>query len=283
MLGHDSFRRCAMVSFAITLIVFLSVFLSVGAAFATTGQENGNSNFGISAVVVPAEARPGDIVELRVEMRRASWGRFHLQMPNHPQLRLLAEEKIPVSYAQGIFRQQQTLLLQPVSSGDIVIAGMTATVSTADGNQTIELPDQTLNVQAFQDVTLSNAPLPMPPDELETQTSALPWWFGLAICAIGAVVVSLLSLFGFLRVRKRASQSEQSVQDSLRKSCLVDQLRSGIISKHDMEQLLNDPNISVSPELRSKIQQAVYSAPSGQNAQNTPADLASLLQKELSA
>ncbi len=278
MLGAYGYRRCAMISFVITLIVSSAVFLTFGAAFATTGPENGNSNFGISAVIVPAEARPGDIVELRVEMSRTSWGRFHLQLPNHPQLRLLAEEKIPIFYAQGIFRQQQTLLLQPVSSGKIVIAGMTATISTADGNQTIELPDLTLNVQAFQDVTLSNAPLPMPPDELETPTSVLPWCFGLAI---GAVVVSLLRLFGFLRVRKRASQPEQSVQDSSRRSRLVDQLRSGIIfSKHDMEQLLNDPNISVSPELRSKIQQAVYSAPS---AQNMPAGLARLLQEELSA
>ena len=207
-------------------------------------------------------------------MSRETWGRFEFQMPDHPQLRFLAQEKIPVSYNDRRYQQRHSVMLQPVSSGEIAISGATVTVSTTDGEETIELPVLNLKVKAFGDVVISDAPLPLPSAETQTPTNALPWWL---YFVIGAAVVLLLALFRFLRNRKPASSPVRLGQELSQTAHIVDQLRSGGIPKHDLEAMLHDPSTSISAELRSKIEEAVYSV------QTDPSDLAMLLQKELPA
>ena len=253
------------------LIAFLFLTPSVA-----TGADRSISTHGVTATILPDNARPGDIVELRIEMNRETWGRFILKKLNHPQLRTIAEEKIPVSYQGQLYKQRHSLFLQPVSSGEIKIGTTTVTISTATGEETVELPALDLSVRPFDSPALSDLPLPLPPDEAVAQSGSmfsLLFWMSVAFAVLG---IWSLVFFG-MRNRELQPVRSDSSKEFSHVGGLIQRLRSGVVGKDDLENLLHDSNLSISAELRSKMEQAVYSE------QFEPADLATLLQEELIA
>lgn len=267
MLGLKTATVRPIVSFAIAM-VFLVPLKSA------TGTEDVTSPHGISASIVPNNARPGDVVEFRVEMNRDTWGRFELERPNHPRMRTIAEEKIPVSYQGQLYKQRHSVFLQPVSSGDIRIGATSITLSTAGGEQTVELPTLALRVQPFDSPALSDLPLPLPPGETAFQSPSifsLLFWAGVALAVLG---VWSFVFFG-LQNRPLQSVRTESPNDFSETSDIVERLQSGVVAKDELENLLHDSSFSLSAELRSKIEQAVYSE------QIELSELAILFQKEL--
>ena len=269
-------QRIVSIVFLLSVSIFFTSAPSVRCVFAATETNSNTSTHGVTAEVIPSDARPGDIVELRIEMNRETWGRFEFKKPNHPQMRTIAEEKIPVSYQGQLYKQRHSLFLQPVSSGEIEIEATELTISTAAGEETVELPALALSVRSFDSPALSDSPLPLPPDEADAQSGSvlsLLFWMGVSFSVLG---VWSFIFFGMRNGKSQLARSDMS-KNSLRSNEIIERLRTGVVPKDDLENLLQDPNLSISAELRSAIEQAVYST------QIKPSDLALLLQEELHA
>ena len=82
--------------------------LSVAGCLATAACRRGRSR-GDGARSCPAQVRPGELFELRVEMERADYARFELQVPPHGSLHRVAVESVPVRLEGGRYRQRETL------------------------------------------------------------------------------------------------------------------------------------------------------------------------------
>ena len=130
-------------------------------------------------------------------MNREDYGEFALDFPAHPRLRLVSRERIPPRIAEGRYLQGERLVLQAVSSGPLVIAGMTARLTEAAGARVVNLPEARLTVLPFDSSDENSAPEPFPAPEVRKRGS-----FPLAIGAAGVLGGSLL-LALFLRARPR--------------------------------------------------------------------------------
>ena len=261
-------------------LIFLLLVTPKFAAATDQGNSNlgvlnrGITNHGITATIIPEAANPGDIVEFRVEMNRKTWARFAMDKPAHPQMRIIAQEQIPVSYQGQLYRQRYSFFLQPVSSGDVEIGATSVTVSTANGQDTILLPAQSLHVRPFDGAVLSDSPLPLPPEEVASESNAifaLLFWLGVAVLVLA---VWSLVFFG-MRYRKHHSVESASLGQSSWLSEVVESLSAGVVPAQDLETLLHDSDVSISGPLRENIEAAVYST------QVNPADLATRLREEL--
>ena len=278
MFGHNPATKATDRISVIVVLLSAAVFCATAASaeFASAAPETANDipAHGISAVVIPRDARPGDVVELRIEMSRESWGRFEFGKLGHSKLLTIAEEKVPVSYKNRRYKQRHSLFLQPVSSGVVEISATSVNLSTADGEETVGLPALRLNVIPFDGPALSDSALPLPPDEVAAQPPSLfsaLFWIGVAFLVLG---IWSLVFFG-MRNQKTQSVRADSTKEFTQVDIIIASLTSGVVPKDELEDLLQDSRLSFSTELRNKIEQAVYSV------QVEPAKLASCLQREL--
>ncbi len=243
-------------------------------ANATTG---GGDARGISAAVLPSEARPGDVVELRIVMSRESWGRFDVREIGHPNVRTVARVVAPVAYQDQKYTQRYSLFLQPVCSGKIELGPVPVDLTTADGQQTVDLTMLDLNVIPFGGPALSDAPLALPPGETESESSSMfsqLFWGGVACSVLG---IWTFVFFGMRRQNAR-SQSAGLSPDDISHGETVQRLRAGVVPKDELSKLLQNSSVTISDHLRNKIEQAVYSS---QVQVSELAALAELLQEEL--
>ncbi|MGB6221930.1 MAG: hypothetical protein WBG04_12925 [Haloferula sp.] len=134
---------------------------------------------------MPAQVQPGDLFELRVVMERSAYGRFELKVPGHERLHRVAVEKVPVRLEDGVYRQQETWLLQADSSGELVIDGVIALLEKEQEFEEVKLPSLRVEVLPYAAKDASDEPLEFP--EAEAMGSDLA--YGLWI--IGGVLLAL--------------------------------------------------------------------------------------------
>lgn len=266
--------RIELIGVCLFACFFCASAWSVERSSTVSGTVGDISIHGISVAVLPTDARPGDVVELRIEMSRDSWGRFELGKLIHPQMRIISHERIPVTYRNRGYHQRHSVFFQPMSSGIFEIGETSVNLSTSGGEEIVELPKLKLNVIPFDALALSNSPLALPPDEVVVQSSSMVsaiFWAGFACSVLG---LWSLVFFG-MRNRKFQSVRVDSSGESTRSNGIIENLRAGIVPKRELENLLHDSNFSISAELRNKIEQAVYSL------QFEPNELADVLREEL--
>lgn len=156
---------------------------------------------GITASLSPRESRPGDLVTLEVTMDRETYGEFALEVPEHRQLPVVSRERVPLRLVDGRYRQGERLVLQPASSGQLTIAGMTARLTEAGGAREVVLPELKLNVPPFE--TADDDPAPEPfPEPAAGKSSRFP----LPVVAAAVLVAGiLLGVFKFFRQQKEGA------------------------------------------------------------------------------
>ena len=209
---------------------------------------------GVSAVtlqLVEATYRPGDVIELQAEMRRAEYAEFELHVPAHPQLHFVAHTREPVHYIGGEYVQRVLLLLQPMAAGEFELAGITA--SLVEGEQTTELalPPLQLTVESYAMVDESQALA-----EFGAGSGVLPKQVSLLSVTLCAVLV-IYVLFWFL-IRRSNTKPVEIVETELGLNDLIAVLEGDAPVVDLIEQLLERTDLVLSPAVREALEAAAY-------------------------
>jgi hypothetical protein len=231
-----------MKSFALQIIGLLCLSTS-----ALAGEDLG----GMSLNFTPDTARPGDLITLWVQMNREDYAEFDLEVPSHPQLHLVAREQIPPAHVNGQYYQGERLMLQPLSSGEITLTGVTVQLTEAAGPREVELPEITLTVQAFGSTDEEATPevLPATAGKRGLSPSIFLPLFGMVVGAF--FLILLIRLRMNLPVNPEASEASAARNfDSI--------LRAASISNEDLEAVFNQKGSQLSEDLRSDIETYLY-------------------------
>ncbi|TWU40319.1 hypothetical protein Q31b_36670 [Novipirellula aureliae] len=230
---------------------------------------SGVSVSGVSVRFDPARVQPGDVCALIVEMDRETFGGFELHVPSHPNLHLVSIERFPVSLKDGRYQQRQCWWLQPLASGTVVISDVQVELTDSNGTETIALPSVTLDVVPLESMDLSDAPEPLPPAVDDHDATSL----GIRYLTVFLTGLLLLVAAALYRKRPRTSMASGDVQwDPMVDA--VEQLQSGSVPLHLLEQILAHRGGDLSPQLRCEIEQSVY------GKRREPAVLLDLLREE---
>jgi hypothetical protein len=151
---------------------------------------------GIELRLVADESRPGDVIELQAELRRAEYAEFVLHVPAHAQLHFVAHTLEPVRYVEGEYVQRELFLLQPMSAGVFELNAITATVEAGGVATEVSLPPVQFEVLSYgaEDTSKEAAELGM--------NAALRQPVGLVGVTVGAVLFICLLVWLLLRKAK---------------------------------------------------------------------------------
>lgn len=208
------------------------------------------------------QCQPGDVVELHAESSFDELTIYELKLPQHDALHLVAHQRQPIEYADGVYSQKDVWVLQPVRSGEIELSGIKAFVKKGDVIEELELPNQSIEVLAYVARNDDFTPEPLPGFKIEGSGSKL-WIFFLVV---GVFVVGFLLCFRKRPVVELVQDTEPTLAD------LNAALSTGEMPIDLIEQLLADESLSVSAKLRSAMERAVY--------RNDASDLKDVLGKE---
>ncbi len=205
---------------------------------------------GIELRLVAGESRPGDVIELQAEMRRAEYAEFVLHVPAHAQLHFVAHTREPVRYVAGEYVQRELFLLQPMSAGVFELDAITASVEQGGVLTEVSLPPVQFEVLSYgaEDPSKEAAALEM--------NTALRQPVGLVGVTVGAVLFICLLVWLLLRKAKTHAVDVAVVQIGL--SDLVAVLEAGESGSTLIEQLLERTDLSLSAALREALEAAAY-------------------------
>lgn len=196
------------------------------------------------------ECYPGDTVELRASGAFSELSTYELRLPQHEALHLVAHQRQPVHYEDGVYLQRDVWVLQPLYSGTIELGEILVLVRQG-GELSEELRAvPPLTVQSYVDYSDSPEPQPLPEDRIAGAQEFGAWLVGLfGLLAVG--------LFFVLRFRKAgrelvAESQEASLADV--RAALV----GGMVPVELIEQLLADQSVSLSTNVRAAFEGAVY-------------------------
>jgi hypothetical protein len=206
----------------------------------------------ISATFVPDEVKPGDIFELRVEMDRAGYARFSLEIPVQPHLHRIAVEAVPVSFSEGRYRQAEKWLLQADSSGEYIIKDAQVVLDSKGSSEVVSLPELRLTVVPYGEVDSSNEPSGFIEGESILETSRPNWLIGLVVVVI--VAGSILVMQN--QKKRRASEAEEA---SNLLSLAAVELEERNLGSPVLEKLIHEPDCPLPEALREQLVRAVYS------------------------
>lgn len=238
----------------------LTLLLTCGWLCGTTHAADAS---GITAKIIPAQVRPGDLLELRVVMERPEYGRFTLEIPAQDHLHRVAIDRVPLKLEDGTYRQRETWWLQADASGNFSIDGGRVKLENENGVEEISLPPLSVEVLPYPAEDTISEPVPYPPDDMEASIHLSPWWWLLPASV-------LLATTGWWRSRPAKNNELIEAGPSLLESVLT-QLDAGTVDAACLQQLAEQ---DISPELREEITGLVY------GGRTDAGQLASALRKE---
>jgi hypothetical protein len=206
---------------------------------------------GITATLVPDNAKPGDIIELLVEMDRSEYAKFTLDIPAQPHLHRIAVEAVPVSFSKGRYRQSEKWLLQADSSGDFVIEGGKVLLENGGTTFTTPLPDLKLVVTPYAGTDASSDPVGLP-DELAVLITSGRLWLWVLVLILAVPFIALLA-----RNRRRHTM-EIGDHDIDLLFLAARELEQEMPSSHVLENLIHNKEINLPEELRARLVEFVY-------------------------
>lgn len=227
---------------ALLLLTLLSVVCAAG------------DEHGVTARFVPEQVRPGDVFELRVEMTRAEYGRFELQVPPHGSLHRVAVESEPVKLEDGRYRQRESWMLQADRSGEIVIEGAAVVMKTASGEEAVELPPLRVEVMPWGVADKSAAPVgwPVPNRDFSEWPRTHK---GVLLLVLGLVMFVLVAWF---IGRKLNTKPKFLTPGMPLETFALEELDAGVLRSAALERLLLEKGDAWSAELREVVSGAVY-------------------------
>ena len=226
---------------------------------------------GLSASFKPATAKPGDLITLWVEMNREDYAEFDLKIPSHPQLHLVAREKVPIALVNGKYYQGERLMLQPLSSGNITLSEISVELTETTGPRKVSLPKVSLPVEPFELADNVSVPEPLPQaasDQVMSPSVFIPLLF---------VVAGALLLIFLIRLKLSISVEPEHCHN-LGASDFSSILRASTITHKDLETILNKKGAVISDKLRENLEEKLYSLA---GAEPLHAELHQQLRKEL--
>lgn len=228
---------------------------------------------GLSVEFKPAVANPGDLVTLWVEMNREDYAEFDLKVLIHPQLHLVAREKIPITHANGSYYQSERLMLQPLSSGDVTLNEISVVLTETTGPRTVSLPTANLTVEPFDSADKVSTPEPLP-QAATTQDIASSVFIPLLLMVAGGFVLI------FLIRLKLNIPAEPKHSRTLGTRNFDSILRATTITNEDLETILYEKKVGLSDELRENLEKKLYALAEDDSIHDT---LYQQLRKELDA
>lgn len=208
---------------------------------------------GVVAEIFPEQVRPGDLIELRVEMDRGDYAQFELQVPAHDKLHRVAVESVPVRHDGDRYRQRESWLLQADSSGEIVIDGATVTLETGQGSVTVKLPPLQVEVLPYARQDEDPQPVGFPAAEgTGTDRWAPRWWWIAPVLALGLGFV-------FWSTRSKSPAPEAGDRHASPLEAVLEELEAGRVDSPALGRLMEAQAADWPPELREAVAEAVYS------------------------
>lgn len=221
----------------------------------------------------PSTCRPGDLVRLHAQMESPHYAEFNLKIPRNNALYRVTQNQQPITYEQGVYRQQSTWVLQPMQPGNIELGRIIAEIQIGSQTTEQELSSPTLIVVAYPEPTDSMAPL-----LLET-ASDTP---GISFNLIGSISTAIALLWITGRLWRTTRKSEVTPTTSPTATTLADleaALQADHIPQALIETLLLDPELKLSIPTRNALERAAY----GPADASTIEALRSCLRKESQA
>ncbi|CAA6677940.1 Unannotated [Lentimonas sp. CC4] len=222
---------------------------------------------GVSLQLVEGTYQPGDVIELRAEMRRAEYAEFELHVPAHAQLHFVAHTRKPVRYVEGEYVQSVLLLLQPMNAGAFELSGITATLKQGDVAIEVALPSVQFTVASYATEDTSTALATLTEATMSTPKASIL----LLVLVVGLIILVFVA---WLLLRKPKAVAVASVEAASLND-LIAVLQAGEPAVDLIERLLGNTEIQMSPSLRERLEAAVYA-----NRINA-VDLLSALKKEV--
>jgi hypothetical protein len=195
--------------------------------------------------------RPGDVIELQAEMRRAEYAELSLHVPAHAQLHFVAHTREPVRYVEGEYVQRELLLLQPMNAGVFELSAITATLEHSGAVTEVPLPPVQFTVDSYAAVDASQEAA-----ALGVNASVPPQSSNLVGMIVG--VVLLLCLLVWFLARKAKVKPLESTESVVGLSDLITVLEAGESGSALIEHLLERTDLSLSPFLRQDLEAAAY-------------------------
>lgn len=206
---------------------------------------------GISATLVPNSVSPGDIVELRIEMNRAEYAEFKLDIPAQPHLHRIAVESVPVSFVDGRFIQSEKWLLQADASGTYTIEGGKVLLESGGLVNEFALPGLQLAVIPYPEPDNNTDPVGLPEDKVASPETLNPKLW-VALLAVGCALVVIA-----MRHRRNKTESVELGSSGLLFH-IAAELEAGTLSSHVLERLIHENDVDLPAELREQLVQYVY-------------------------
>ncbi len=213
-----------------------------------------------------SECSPGDVIELRASGAFSELSSYELRLPQHEALHLVAHQRQPVLYKNGVYTQEDVWVLQPLYSGTIELKEIQVRIHQA-GEVSEELRAvPPLTVLPYSEQTDGNDAERLPDVVLE-QGAASPWWL--------LLLLALLPLALFCIRRSRAVKDDLTEEAPVTLATVLAELEQGSIPHERIEYLLAAEGDRLASETRVALERVTY----GQ--QSDAAELAKLLREEV--
>ncbi|MEO0510774.1 MAG: hypothetical protein AAF065_13055 [Verrucomicrobiota bacterium] len=197
-----------------------------------------------------AQCQPGDVVELYAESAFEELRTFELKLPQHEALHLVAHQRQPVLYADGIYRQKDIWVLQAKKVALIELAGVVAIIQAGETISEVKLPVQRLEVIPYGSIEERfELELLTEEDPAQEEGSAV-WW--IALLAVSGLTIATI-YFVSNKPEPIADESAAPTLDDLRAA-----FASGDLSVDLVEQLLAEESPSISEDLYRAMERFVY-------------------------
>lgn len=226
---------------------------------------------GIDLSLSSKSCLPGDMIELRAESSFDELTHFELSFPSLDSVHVVAHQRQPLRYEQGMYRQQDVWLFQPVAPGEIGFEGLKALLQQGieESEWTFEaLP--VLTVLPYPESNDGAAAEQLPGASVVTvpATNWLIWLLGIVLSVSVIVSVGLL-----LRKKPVVEAAEAGVN----LKTLLLELEAEAVPLDLCEVLLADESLQMSDRLRLELERLVYAKSSDVEA------LRALLKEEVAS
>lgn len=195
------------------------------------------------------QCQPGDAIELRAEGLFNKLASYELHLPRTEALHLVAHQRQPVHYADGVYTQRDVWVLQPLRAGTIKLDDIKMTVRQGE-----EVRQETRAVPALEVLPYGAsldeaAPEPLPEPKMMPKERSWAW---LWLAGAGALVLLVLAF----RPKTKMAEPSQSTRPGLADLQLA--LERGPLPAGLIEQLLADESLTLSRDLRGAMERAAY-------------------------
>lgn len=197
------------------------------------------------------ECQPGDVVELRAIGAFNELTSYELRLPQHDALHLVAHQRQPVHYQDGVYTQHDVWVLQPLYAGAIQLDEIRVIVRQGEIVRE-ELRSVPALIVSTYGASADGQEAQVLPEPVASVESGMPVWSLLLIVVVPVCVCAFM-------LRKGRGESLIDAPESVSLETVRSSLAHGNVPAGDIEQLLADTSQSLTDQQRAALERAIYS------------------------